>query len=155
MKPETLPELITTLIVAAIAVLSSIALKMDWVTHSTFFAVMTCLGAAASAFFGVRHYIRAKPYFFDIKRESWKIISNAKKPVGEFTHREVAVVIPEKTHKKGRYPRVEFVPDDLGNYTTTLVYTVSDKGDVSVFHSENSFMWPYAPKLCRVRISPN
>src|SRR5712691_11497024 len=94
MRPETIPELIVSIVLGVIAVGSAIALKLQAVTHTTFFAIVASSTSAAGVFFAVRHYLRSQPRFLDIKAEDWKEVRT---PVE--SSEDVRVTIPAKTHK--------------------------------------------------------
>ena len=148
MRPETIPELVVSIILGIIAIASSIALKLAAVSHTTFFAILASSTGAASVFFAIRHYRRSQPYFSEITAADWKELRT---PV-ESTE-DIRVTIPARTHKKGRHAKVEFLPDALHHYNTLLYAVNAPNGDIWIHHMANSFEHPHHVRVCRVKIS--
>jgi hypothetical protein len=148
MRPETISELIAAVVLGLVAIGSSIALKLDAVTHTTFFAIVASSTGAVSVVFGIRHYFRSQPRFLNIKREDWKEVRT---PVQ--SSEDVRVTIPAGTHKKGKNAKVEFLPDALHGYDTLLYSVNAPNGDIWIYHVPNSFQYPHHVRICRIKIT--
>lgn len=148
MRPETIPELIVSIVLAVVAIGSSIALKLEAVTDTTFFAVLASCTGVGGGFFAIRHYFRSQPRLYDIKTEDWQEVHT---PVTSTT--DVRVTILAKTHKKGKNAKVEFLPDGLHGYATLLYCVNAPNGDIWIHHVPNSFQYPHHVHVCRIKIS--
>jgi hypothetical protein len=139
MRPETFEELIIVIAWSIIAVISSIAVKLQWVTHTTFFALLGCSSGLLTLFYGIRHYFRIRPYIRRVSTSDWSQDE-------EITlWRSVRIMIPEANHRKGKFPKVEF-----GQNGEFLCYEISKDGNITIFHRENSFMPPWREFTVRV-----
>ena len=148
MRPETLSELIVVIAWGLLAIGASIAVKLDFFTQTTFFAVIASSSGFMGLLFGIRYYVRSKPFNYKIEKECWILI---KKPIDN--HKHLYVAIPQTLHKKGRNPRISYSTDSLYNYNKLLYSEIDFKGNIRIYHMPNSFSYPYEVRECNVRIT--
>ncbi len=147
MRPETIKELIAIIVWSVLAVSSSIAVKLQWVNHTTFFSVLGCSSGLLTAFFGVRHYFRVRPYIREVVPSGWTQDAEIS------SQRSVRVTIPATDHRKGKFPKVEFLRFSGLHSNIALDYEISKDGDVTIYHREDSFIPPWKEFVVRITSS--
>ena len=143
MRPETLTGLFVCIFLAVMAVVCGIIAKLDLTQYSRLFGVLSSLGVLVSVAFGIRYYLRIKPFEMEIRKDSW-VVEHLN------SHRGVYVRIPKSEHGKGKYPKVEILRG-VGVYgSDDLEYEIKE-GLVEILHPRSS-LTPPAFKECKVVI---
>lgn len=132
MRPSSILELIAVIGSVAVAFVSSLVIEFAWVTDLTWFRVLKYSGLFLTAFFGIRFYFISKPKRFEIAKEHWK----RNTPIQ--SHMDVWAEIPKKCHRRGKFPKVEFVK--VAHKLNFDDYIVENKeGDLKIFKPTNRF----------------
>jgi len=97
--------------------------------------------AFSFAAFGLWNFIgairRSRPFRKDFRSSDWVVRTDPPQ-----SYRDVVVLITAQQHGKGSAPRLEFLRNGVIDRTMLLVAEIAENGDVSIYHSPNSFMPP-------------
>lgn len=146
MRPESLKELFVVLGAGAIALVSSLVVEFQSVEHLWWFRVLKNSAIILTLFFAFRFYSRAKPFIRHVATNSWTQDAEVT------SHRSVRVVVTAKEHKKGKFPRVDFLRPNGFHSSLRLDYEINDSGDITIYHPENSFMPPWREFTVKVSV---
>ena len=132
MRPSSIFELIAVIGSVVVAFVSSLFIEFAWVSDLTWFRVLKYSGLFLTAFFGIRFYFISKPKRFEIVKENWKRNSSIN------SHIDVWAEIPKKKHRRGKFPKVEFVKvAHRLNFDDYIVE--NNEGDLKIFQPTNRF----------------
>jgi len=144
MRPETVWELVVVIVAVVAAFIASLVIEFQLLADTTAFRIIKYSGLAVTLGFGIRHWVRAKPFVDEFKPDRWTVTGKVDS-VGDFW-----LEIPKSLHKKGKYPRVEILRSPHDIKPISYVPIIDDEGNIKIHVASNDSMSPLEPLRIKV-----